>query len=177
MAVNHITDAVRALIGLRSDWIEACHPVEASEVRRFFQALMDPNPRYWDAASPAAARYGGPVAPPGFAVHAFRRPPDEIEDPLGADGDPEFDGTSRLVRRGLPRVPVPLRGVLNGGYEYEFFSYPRLGERILCRSAYRDITQREGRSGPMVLIVVEDEYATGGEFRPLLKSVSTLITR
>ncbi len=33
MAVNDITDAVRALIGLRSDWIEACHPVEASERR------------------------------------------------------------------------------------------------------------------------------------------------
>ena len=37
MAVNYITDAVRGIIGKQSDWIEASHPVESSEVRRFFQ--------------------------------------------------------------------------------------------------------------------------------------------
>ena len=33
---------------------------------------------------------------------------------------------------GLPKVPIPLAGILNGGYEYEFYSYARLGEIIRC---------------------------------------------
>ena len=50
MTVNHITDAVRAIIGACSDWVEAPHPVESSELRRFHQATMDPTRRYWDKA-------------------------------------------------------------------------------------------------------------------------------
>jgi hypothetical protein len=174
--IDYITDAVRAVIGRRSSWIDTAHVVEASEVRRFFQATMDPNRRYWDAAYAAGTRYGAPVAPPGFPVHAFRRRPDETADPFDNRSDPEFDGTGRYMRPGLPKVPVPLAGILNGGYEYEFCSYAKVGEPIRCRSAYRDIYQRQGKSGPMVMVVIEDEYAAG-DGRLLLKSVNTQIMR
>ena len=176
MPANYITEEVRAVIGAQTDWVEACHPVQESEVRRFFQATMDPNPRYWDEKWAANSRYGKPVAPPAFAVHAFRRPPDATHDPLDVMDDPDFDGVSRALRPGLPRVPVPLSGILNGGYEYEFYSYPKVGERILCRSTYKDIYQREGKSGPMVFVLVEDEYATSDR-QPLLKSTNTNIMR
>lgn len=173
---EYITDAVRAVIGARSPWIEAGHLVETSEVRRFFQAIMDPNRRYWDAAYAAETRYGTPVAPPGFPVHAFRRRAEEIDDPFDSRSDPEYDGSGRYMRPGLPKVPVPLSGILNGGYEYEFCSYAKVGERIRCRSTYRDIYQRQGKTGPMVMVVIEDEYAAGGD-RLLLKSVNTQIMR
>ena len=176
MAVNYITDAVRGIIGRQSDWIEASHPVESSEVRRFFQATMDPHPRYWNEKWAAESRYGKPVAPPAFAVHAFRRPADATDDPLDRMDDPDFDGLSRTLRPGLPPVPVPLGGILNGGYEYEFYSYPKMGERIVSRSRFRDIYQREGKSGPMVFVLVEDEYATS-DGRPLLKATNTNIMR
>jgi acyl dehydratase len=176
MAVDYITDEVRAIVGAQSPWVEACHPVEASEVRRFFQALMDPNPRFWDAEYATGTRYGAPVAPPAFAVHAFRRPADQLEDSLAAAGDPDFDGLSRSMRPGLPKIPLALSGILNGGYEYEFFSYPKLGDRIVCRSTYRDIFQKQGKAGEMVMVVIEDEYATA-DGRPLLKSLNTMIMR
>ena len=176
MSRNYITDEVKAIIGARSEWVEAPHPVQESEVRRFFQATMDPKPRYWDEQWAAKSRYGKPVAPPAFAVHAFRLPPDAERDPLDLMEDPDFDGVSRMLRPGLPKVPVPLSGILNGGYEYEFFSYAKVGERIVSRSAYKDIYQREGKSGPMVFVLVEDEYATR-EGRPLLRSVNTNIMR
>jgi len=176
MAVDYITDAVRAIIGAQSPWIEAEPPVERSEVRRFFQATMDPNPRYFDNAHPSTRRYGGTVAPPGFPVHAFRRP-ERAPDPLSAADDPDFDGVSRAMRPGLPSIPVPLHGILNGGYQYEFFSYARLGERILCRSTYRDIYQRQGKSGPIVFVVIEDEYASAEDNRPLLRTTNTMIMR
>ena len=170
-----VTDAARTLIGVRSEWVEATHPVEPSEVRRFIHATMDTSPRYRPDA--AGDRYGGPVAPPGFPVHAFRRHASDAKDPLEGRGDPEFDGETRVLRQHLPRMPIPLSGVLNGGYEYEFFGHARLGERIYCRSTYRDVRQRHGRSGPMVLVTIEDEYAAGEEKRPLLRSTSTTIIR
>ena len=174
--VNYITDEVRAIVGAQSPWVEACHPVEPSEVRRFFQALMDPNPRFWDAEAAKSSRYGAPVAPPAFAVHAFRRPADDLHDSLAAAGDPDFDGLSRSMRPGLPKIPLALSGILNGGYEYEFRSYAQVGERIVCRSTYRDIFQKQGKAGPMVLVIIEDEYATA-DGRPLLTSLNTMIMR
>ena len=176
MSRNFITDEVKAIIGARTEWVEAPHPVEASEVRRFFQATMDPHPRYWNDRWAAESRYRVPVAPPAFAVHAFRRPPEATEDPLDRMDDPDFDGVSRTLRPGLPKVPVPLSGILNGGYEYEFYSYPAVGERIVSRSRYKDIFQREGKSGPMVFVLVEDEFATR-DGRPLLKATNTNIMR
>lgn len=176
MTPNYITDDVRALIGSRSDWVEACHPVEEGEVRRFFQATMDPHPRYWSQSWAASSRYGQPVAPPAFAVHAFRRPPDDLRDPLDAMADPDFDGLSRQARAGLPDLPIPLNRLLNGGCEYEFYSYAGIGERVMRRSTIRDIYQREGKAGPMVFVVFEDEYATTGG-RPLFKATNIQIRR
>jgi hypothetical protein len=176
MTVDYISNTVRSLIGAQSPWMTACYAVEASEVRRFFQATMAPHARYWDAAYAARTRYGAPVAPLGFPVHAFRRPPDSLEDPLSGSVDPDFDGKARFMRPGLPKIPIALSGILNGGYAYEFFSYARVGERILSRSTYRDIYQRQGKSGPMVFVVIEDEYVTGDN-RLLLKSVNTQIMR
>jgi len=174
--MNYVTEEVRAIIGAQSPWSEATNAVEASEVRRFFQATVDHKPLYWDEEKARQSRYGGTIAPPAFAVHAFRRPPEETADPLDVGLDPDFDGISRALRPGLPKIPVALPGVLNGGYEYELFSYARVGERIKCRSSYRDVYQREGKAGPIVFIVIEDEYATT-DGRPLLKSLNTMIMR
>ena len=134
------------------------------------------NPRFWDAEHAAASRYGATVVPLGFPVHAFRRPADEFHDALAAAGDPDFDGLSRSMRPGLPKIPLPLSGILNGGYEYEFRSYAKVGERIMCRSSYLDIYQKQGKAGPMVLVVIKDEYATA-DGRPLLTSLNTMIMR
>ena len=170
-----VTDAARALIGVQSDWVEATHPVEASELRRFMHATMDTNARHRPGHS--SPRHDDAVAPLGFPVHAYRRPAADGWDPLEAHGDPEFDGESRLLRLHLPRMPIKLSGVLNGGYEYEFYSLAKLGERIFSRSAYRDVKQRDGRSGPMVIVTVDDEFAAGEERRPLFRCTTNLILR
>lgn len=170
-----VTDAARALIGVRSDWVEATHPVEPSELRRFVHATMDSNPRHQPGGE--GGRYGGQVAPAGFPAHAYRRPASDPKDPLEGRGDPEFDGESRVMRWHLPRMPIPLSGVLNGGYAYEFFSLARAGDRIWCRSTYRDVRQRQGRSGPMVFVTIEDEFAAGEERRPLFRCTTDHIIR
>ena len=160
MSVNYITDEVKAVIGAESEPMEAYHPVEPSEVRRFHHATMDPARRYWDAEWAKRSRYGGLVAP----------------DPLDQMGDPNFDGRNRRMRPGLPPVEVPLVRLLNGGYDYEFFRYARHGERLFVKSRFKDIYQRDGKTGTMVFVVIEDLYSNErGE--PLLKTTNTLILR
>lgn len=171
----YITDEVRALIGHWSDWTRACHPVEDSEVRRFFHATMETHPKYTDDVWAGQSRYGARVAPIGFPVHAFRRGPDEA-DPLDDMDNPDFDGVSRTFRPGLPPVPISLSGILNGGYAYTFYSHVHPGEDILMRSSYCSIAEREGRSGRMVLLYIEDEFKAGNG-RSLLNSVNTMIMR
>ena len=174
MSESYITPAVRAVIGASNGPLLACHPVEASEVRRFYQAVMDPAPRYWDERWAKSSRYGGLVAPPAFPTHAFRRGPTEA-DPLDRMEEPDFDGNTRSFR-GLPPVEVPLTRLLNGGYEYEFLRYARIGEPIYRSSSYLDIYQRAGRSGPMVFVVVADTY-TGEAGARLIETVTTTILR
>jgi N-terminal half of MaoC dehydratase len=170
-----LTDAVRALIGRETPWMAATHPVEASEVRRFHHATLDPAPRYWDPASPGAVRAGGVVAPPAFPVHALRRAAD-APDPLDIDDGNDFGGYGTTLRPGLPPLGLPLSRLLNGGYTYEFFRYARVGERIVCRSRYKDIYEKDGASGAMVFVVLEDDYAAA-DGTPLLRCTNTMILR
>jgi hypothetical protein len=171
---NYITDEVRAVIGAKVGPTLAYHAVELSEIRRFYQAVMDPARRYWDEPWASRSRYGGLVAPPAFPLHAFRRQPTE-PDPLEQTEQPGFDGVSRTFRE-LPPVKIALPRVLNGGYQYEFFRYARVGEPIYRTSRYKDIVQREGRAGPMVLVLIEDRYATENNI-PLMKVIQTSILR
>ena len=171
----YVTDAIKSLVGQRSGLYPATHDVMPSEVRRFFHATMDENPYFWDEEAAKKSRYGGLIAPLGYPVHAFRRSPD-APDPLTNADNPDFDGSRRSFRPGLPPVEIPLSGVLNGGYEYEFFRYARHGDRIFRTSSYKDIYQRPGKNGPMVFVILEDLFVDENE-RPYLRAVNTSIMR
>ena len=77
---------------------------------------------------------------------------------------------------GLPPIDVPLKRILNGGTEAEFFRLAKLGDVVSAQSRYTDISEREGRSGPMVLLKVETTY-TNQDDETLLVSTMTVIIR
>jgi hypothetical protein len=150
---DYMTDAVKKLIGYEAEPMEATHPVEASEVRRFHHAILD-----LDGKKPA----GEMTVPPTFPTFAFRRALND-PDPLDALRDfPDHDGLDKPFRN-LPLIPVPLKRILNGGYEYFFFRYARIGERLFRRSRYRDIYQRNGRDSAMVFAIIDDLYYGEGK--------------
>jgi hypothetical protein len=171
-----ISDSARAMIGKWSELIEAPHAVEASEVRRFAHAMMDTHPRYNADGWQRGDERPGPVAAPAYAMHAFRRAFD-ASDPLDRlASDPDFDGLDRTLRPGLPALDIALPRLLNGGYDYEFFGYFKIGDRVFCKSAYTDIQEKRSSNGVMVLVSIEDQFFNQ-DGQLIFKSINTIILR
>lgn len=153
-----LTDEIRRYIGMESELKLACDPVEQGAVRRFAQAVMDPDPIYMDREYARETRYGAPVAPPLFPVTIVRAPfgsPDHISN--RAD-DPGFDGVLESTSLGLPRLPLVNSAQLTGGCEFEMFRLARHGELIWVQSRYLDIYERETSKGPMLFIIMETDF-------------------
>ena len=74
------------------------------------------------------------------------------------------------------RSRCPIKRLLNGGNEIEFFRSLRVGERAVAQPKYADVTLKEGKSGRMLLVTIETRFTTeSGE--PLLVNRQTLIWR
>lgn len=155
MDVNYVTPEVKALIGTEAE-MTAWDEVERGAIRRFVQAIMDPDPVYWDDDAAAGTRFGGVIAPPLFPLYNFRFPPSAPDALEPALTDPLYHGGSFLPRFGLPDVPGPERR-LNGGNEIEFLAAARPGDRLHATSRIEDIFQKTGRSGPMVFVRMKIE--------------------
>jgi N-terminal half of MaoC dehydratase len=169
----YITPEIRDLIGRKGPVRTSGLPLCFDRLRRFNHAAMEP-----DIPSPP---YEQPyrrneVAPPLWPLHAFVRLPDEV-DPLDvlAD-DPELDGLFGAGETGLPPIDLPLTRILNGGISAEFFSQAELGDIVEAQSEYVDITEREGRSGPMVIVGIRTTYNTS-KGRLLCRVTNHLIRR
>jgi acyl dehydratase len=136
---------------------------------------MEVDPIHWDDEAARARGQDGVVAPPLYPLHAFPRPAG-TPDPLDAlADDADWDGIE-LVEDGLPPADVPLPRLLNGGVAAEVFRLARIGDRISAQSRYAELTEREGRDGPMVFVVVETDYRDqDGEL--LLRTRTTMIAR
>lgn len=171
-----MTDALKKYIGLESETETACDPVERGAVRRYAQAIMDEDPIFSEACA-NNARFGGPVAPPLYPTHMFRRAfgaPDPLQ--LRAR-DPDFDGLASAAASGLPELePIRHLALLNGGSEIEFFRYARHGETVKLRSRYADIVEKETSKGPMLFVTIETEFR-GGDDALLMKTRRTQIRR
>jgi len=137
-------------------------PLEADGLRRFVQAIMDPDPAYYDADAAASSKPGEIVAPPLYPLHAFRRPLG-TPDPLQAvSDDPNHDGIggSSSTAQGLPPIPSPFKRLLNGGNEIEFFRCLRVGESAVAKPRYKSVDLKQTRSGPMLVVVIETRWET-----------------
>ncbi|HEY6002572.1 MAG TPA: MaoC family dehydratase N-terminal domain-containing protein [Anaeromyxobacter sp.] len=121
----------RSLIGRESEPV--VHEVEKGAIRRFAEALGDPNPIYVDEVAARAAGYPSLVAPPTFPVALT---------------------TNDRFRHSLD---LGTRSILHGEQQFEFTRPVVAGDRITVRSKVADVQERAGASGPMDVIVLEDE--------------------
>ena len=157
-----ITPEVKAMIGLAGEVVESWGVVDAEYLRRFTQAVMDPDPRYWDEEFAKSTQYGEIITPPIMVSYMTSRIRPDAEDPItkAFEEDPMSDGIGRVERPGaLPRVPTDLVRVLNAGNELEIYKYPSIGDKIFFQNKYSDIRERVGRDGkPFLIVTTETTY-------------------
>ncbi len=121
----------RSLIGRESEPV--VHDVEKGAIVRFAEALGDPNPIYVDEIAARAAGYPALVAPPTFPV------------------------VLTVNERFRHSLDLGTRSILHGEQQFEYARPVVAGDRITVKSRVADVQERAGASGPMDVIVIEDE--------------------
>lgn len=126
--------------------------VTLAEIQRYANAvaLRGQNPLCFDEEQAKASAYGGLIAPFQFYSVPFAAMAET--DTLGEDGTTR----SGLGHSLLPPIPLP-RGMA-GGSEVEYMRPIRPGDRLTRRSKLTDITERRGRTGPLVFTTIETTY-------------------
>lgn len=122
--------------------------VEKGAIRRFADAIDDPNPLYLDEEYARKSSYGSIVAPPGFfgwpAKHGF-----------GVPLTITFPENLMKITR---EAGYPSESLLDGGIEYEFFLPVRAGDTLTATETLKDARERSGKSGKILIFVVETSY-------------------
>ena len=141
-----ITREMRKSIGTRL--FQDFPPDEVSlwAIRRFIEATTDDNPMWRDEKYAKKTRWGGIIAPPAFlhvfdpANRAFRQLPD----------------LSHMATI-LP-FELPFPRTFQAFYEFQFFLPLRPGDLITSTAKIGDIYEREGKSGKMVFVRMDNEH-------------------
>ena len=163
-----LTDEVKGVIGATGEIVEAGFPwgIEREGLRVFTQAIMDPDPRYWDDEFAKTTKFGHVITPPIYCTYLARRARPGAEDPVSRAfaENPNSDGIGGVrptnQKGGLPPLPTPLKRILNAGNEIELRQYPKLGDRIFSQPKYADIQERAGKDGSHMLIVTTETVYT-----------------
>jgi len=140
----------RSLVGRESEPV--VWEVERGMIRRFAEALGDPNPIYVDEAAARAAGHQTVVAPPSFAAAL---------------------SVNERFRHSLDLGP---RLVLHGEQQIEYGRPVVAGDRLTLKSRVADVQERAGASGPMDVLVLEDE-ARDPQGHLVFRTRATLVLR
>jgi len=110
--------------------------VEKGHIRRFAQAIGDPNPLWQDEECAGKTRHGEIIAPPFFLIDA---------------------GLVKFVDRLVDMCPH--KANINGGTEIEFYGPMRVGDTISTVAKLSEVKERTGKSGMMIFLTVEVTYS------------------
>jgi acyl dehydratase len=121
----------RSLIGRESEPV--LQEVEKGAIRRFADALGDPNPLYQDEAAARASGFSNLLAPPTF---------------------PAVLAMNEKFRHSLD---LGTRSILQSEQVIEYGRQVVAGDRVTVKSRVADVGERPGASGPMDVLVLEEE--------------------
>ncbi len=138
---SEVMTELRGLIGRTTE--PGIREVEFGAIRRYAEAVGNPNPLYHDVEYARSSTYGEVIAPPGFFGWMKKVSAGAIE-VLG----PVF---AAVLNAGLVRI-------LDAGIDYEFFLPVRAGDVLTWWAKFVDAAEREGKSGRMVFLTMELSY-------------------
>lgn len=117
----------REFIGRRSEPVG--NFVERGAVRRFAEAIADPNPLYVDEDAARKSRYGRPLAPPTF---------------------PRTFDYGEIAGFALPEA-----GLIHGEFRISYERQLLVGEEVLCGMELKDSYDKDSRRGLLGFLIFE----------------------
>ncbi len=126
--------------------------IEKGAIRRFAEAIGDPNPVYVDEEAARAAGYPSLLAPPTF---------------------PAVLTVNERFRHSLD---LGTRSFLHSEQQIEYGRPIVAGDRITVKTRVADVQERAGASGPMDILVLEDE-GRDAQGAVVFRTRSTLVLR
>jgi acyl dehydratase len=123
----------------------APEPIGRASIRYYALAVGDDNPLYTDADVARAHGYDDVLAPPTWVTETNQYVPRPERDRDGYIGH-----TWQLPVRGCRLV--------RGGNRYEFLAPFHPGDVVTATWRIADVTQKDGSSGPMLLVTSEAAY-------------------
>ncbi|MFQ5472170.1 MAG: MaoC family dehydratase N-terminal domain-containing protein [Dehalococcoidia bacterium] len=133
-----ITDKMREIIGKESDPV--INEVDNTGCRQFARSVGYTDPIFFDEEYARSKGYRGIVAPPGFLGH-----------PVVVPGRPQPPSP-------YSQLDIPYKRVLNGGTDIEYLDDICAGDRLTVTTKISDLTEREGKLGPMLIVSTETTY-------------------
>ena len=126
-----VIEKLRSEVGV--EWEPGVYEIEKGMIRRFAQAVGDPNPLWQDEKYAAKSRYGGIIAPPTFVL------------PMSLE---------QIQQKMSTLIPGMSR--LHGGTELEYYQPIRPGDTITVSGKIADIRERQGKKmGNMVFVTFD----------------------
>lgn len=138
---SKLLEELKGLIGTKTD--PGFNEVEKGSIRRYADAVGNPNPLHSDIEYAKKSRHGGIIAPPGF----FGWPKQVNTGAIEVMG-PVFGA---VFNAGLIRI-------LDAGIEYDFFLPIHAGDTLTWFARFADVKERDGKSGRMVFLTMELTY-------------------
>lgn len=133
-----ITDELRAAIGREAPPVT--YEVDNLGCRQFARSVGYTDPVFFDEEYAKSQGHRGIVAPAGFLGHP-------IYNPARPARGPEITG-----------LDIPLKRVLNGGTDVEYRDEICAGDVLTSTMKIADITEREGKMGPMIIVNTESTF-------------------
>ena len=119
------------------------YPVSGIDIARFARATGETNPVYYDPAAAAEAGHADVVAPTTF-TYVIRMHASTLDGHLESDGSPSGD---------VP--PLPTKRAMAGETSMSFGVPIVAGDVVTVSKRIADMYEKEGRSGPLVFVVME----------------------
>ena len=126
-----ITEELKNMVGVEAE--PEVFEVEKGHIRRFAEAVGDPNPLWQDEAYARKSRYGSIISPPMF-----------LQD----------EGKNKFADR-LMEIISPDHGFLNGGVDIDYYEPMIPGDTITTRPKLADLYEKQGKTGKLLFMVVE----------------------
>ena len=128
MGIEELKDKVGVV------WQSRVYEIEKGMIRRFAQAIDDPNPLWQDEEYAGKTRYGGIIAPPTFVA------------------------TLGLEQIQQILASTPSETSLHGGTELECYQPVRAGDVVTATTKIADFRQRQGKMGTMTFVTFDITY-------------------